>query len=165
MTLHIPVRMYVLRIVLLIAADLDLFISPLWENRVRSTKVTSKLFMAEPQPRRERMYTINLFALDIIHDLDLPIIAYISNSRVAVAGNFIVELRDGREDGVGVEVTRSGGMLQSDDVPIFEEPQLFIRVILFLLPPWENDPIIVVVFVVVASNLLLVGTDGICLHV
>ena len=165
MTLHIPICMNILRVVLLVTADLDLLEAPLRQNRIGRTKVTPKQPMTEPQPCRKRMDAVHMRAFDIIYDLDLPIIPCVSNTRVAIAGYFVVEFRDGRENGVRVEVPRGWRVLESDDVPVLEVPQLLIRVVLRLIPTGEDNPVVVVVFVVIAGDLLLVGADRVGLYV
>ena len=56
-------------------------------------------------------------------------------------------------------------MYKTDNVSVVEELNRAVNVNVRLIPAWSNYPVIVCILVVVASNLLLVGADGICLHV
>lgn len=58
MTLHIPMGMRIVRIILLITAHLNLLESPLRQNRIRGPQITPKLIMLKPQLRRQRMNPI-----------------------------------------------------------------------------------------------------------
>jgi hypothetical protein len=101
----VPVRMGIKRVILLITADLHLFVTPLGKDSVRCAKVTSYHLMTEPQAGGKSMNAIDLAfpaQLEIIHDLDHPIIVIIAYGGVAVARNFVVELCDGCRNWVGV---------------------------------------------------------------
>ena len=114
MTLHIPIRMHVLWVILLITTHLHLLETPLRQNRIRSAQITPQRLMPKPQARRQRMYPIHTLLrplLDIIHNLHLPIIMVIPNRFVPVTRDFVVQLRNGCKDRVGVEVPRGGGVV------------------------------------------------------
>ena len=86
--LDVPVRMGVTRIVLLITADLDLLEPPLWKDGVCRTEVAAENMVTEAQTGRERMdplHLIFLAHLDIINDLDDPVVMMITDGRVAIA--------------------------------------------------------------------------------
>ena len=103
--LDVPVGVRIAWVVLLITADLDLFETPLRENCVCRTQITAENVVPEAQTGCKRVYTLQilLFAqFDIVHDFDDPIIMLVSDCRVAVARNFMVELRDGGRYCVGV---------------------------------------------------------------
>ena len=102
MTLHIPIRMRILRIILLITANLNLLEPPLRQNRIRRSEVTPKVLMLEPQPRRQRMYPVHLGPFQIVHNLDLPVIMVVSDRFVTVTRHFVIELGNRRDDGVRV---------------------------------------------------------------
>ena len=45
-----------------------------------------------------------------------------------------------------------------------KEFQFVIRIVLWLVPPGQHNPVVVFIFVVVASDLLLGGSDGVGLY-
>jgi hypothetical protein len=59
--------------------------------------------------------------LDIIHNLNDPIIVIIPNRRVTITRHLVIELRDRRGDGVRVQVTRRRRVREPDGVAVFEE--------------------------------------------
>lgn len=59
-----------------------------------------------------------------------------------------------------MEHTSSRDVLEADDGVISEVANGAIDVETGLIPSWLDDPFVVIVFVVVASYLLLLGTDG-----
>ena len=168
MTLHIPIRMHVLGVILFITANLHLLKPPLRQNGIRSAQITPQRLMPKPQPRRQGMdptHALLRSLLDIIHNLHLPIIMVIPNRFVPIARHFVVQLRNGRKDRVGVEVPRGGGVVQADDVPVFEEADGIVGVVRRLVPAGEDDKVVVGVFVVVAGYLLLGRPHGVGLDV
>lgn len=102
---------------------------------------------------------------EIIDNLDDPIVVRISNSSVAVAADFLVELGDGGGKVVRVKVPTGGGVDETNDVSISKEDRICFRVDSWLFPGGCDDPLVVVVFVVVARHLLLLRTDGVRLDV
>ena len=166
--LDVPVRVDVARVVLLLAAHLDLLEAPLRQDRVRRAQVAARCLVAESQAGRQRVDPLVLVlgaAVDVVDDLDNPVILVVADSRVAVARHLIVKLRHRRRDGVRVQVTGSGGVLQTNRITILEEMEGKFRVVLGLVPSREEDPLVVLVLIVVASDLLLFRTDWVRLHV
>lgn len=109
MTLDVPIRMNILRVVFLNTTDFDLFETPLWQDSIGGAEIAPQLLMAESEARRERMNPFRVFPLfDIIHHLDLPIIPNVTNRGIPIARNLVVEFRNGRQDGVRVEVAACG---------------------------------------------------------
>lgn len=160
--------MYILRIILLITTDLDLLEPPLRQRIIRRPQITPRRLMPKPQPRRQRMDLLEMplrSPLHIVHDLHDPIIVKIADRSISVRGHFVIELRDGRDDVVRVQVAGGGGMDETDDVAIFEEADLALGIDGGFVPFRGDDPVVVAVLVVVAGHLLLVRTDGISLDV
>lgn len=114
--------------------------------------------MPEPDPRRQTMDPLHVPLLSphrIIHHLDHPVIVRVPDRRVPIARNLIVHFRDGRDDRVGMEVSPCSSMDESDDIPIFEKLDGTGRVDRVGLPGGRDEPLVVVVLVVVAGDLLL----------
>ena len=92
-TFDVPVRVRVFGVVLLVTADLNLLETPLRQNSVRSAEVASKVLVAETQTGGKR---VNLrwhrTLLDIVYDFNDPVVLVITDSRVTVARDFVVQL-------------------------------------------------------------------------
>jgi hypothetical protein len=56
-------------------------------------------------------------------------------------------------------------MYEANDVAVFKKANIPIPIDGGLLPTWRDEPVVVGVFVVVARDLLLIGSDRICLDV
>jgi len=103
--------------------------------------------------------------LNVIDDLHYPVIMYVADCFIAVAGNLVVQLCDWCWNGVRVQVPSRWCMLEADDISIFQESNWIVRVVFRLIPSRKNNPVVVVILVVVACHLLLIGSDRICLDV
>ena len=164
--LNVPVRMRVLRVVLLITADLDLLETPLRQDCVRSTKIATKRLVTETHASRERVHAVGLRPrFKVINDFDNPVVLLVADGRVAIARDFVVQLRDGRRDGVRVQVAGGRGVLEPDRVAVLEEAERAVRVVRSLIPAGHHNPLVVLVLVVVAGHLLLLGADRVGLDV
>ena len=103
MALDVPEGMDVRRVVLLLAADLDLLETPLREHSVRRAEITARGPVAEAQAGRERVDAFVLVlgaTVDVIDDLDDPVVLVVADGRVTVARHFVVELGNRRWDRV-----------------------------------------------------------------
>lgn len=93
--------------------------------------------------------------MQIIHDLHNPVIMIVPDRRVSVTAHFVVGLGHGRGDGVRVQVTGCGSMGEADDGAMLEGDEFGIGVERGGAPFGEEGPLVVVVFVVIAGDLLL----------
>ena len=91
----------------------------------------------------------------IANDLDNPVILGITNSGVTVARDFVVGLGDGSGDLVRVKVAASLSVNETNDIAIAGEAELLVCVIGNLMAVGVEEPVVVSIFVVVASDLLL----------
>lgn len=160
--------MNVVDVVLLIARHLDLLEPPLRKHRVGSSNVASRVLMPEPQSSRQRMNPLDVLLLAlsrIVHDLDDPVVVRVSDGSVPVARDLVVELGDGSGDGMGVEVSSCRSVDESNDVVVLEEANVAGVGDGLGFPGRSDDPLVVVVLVVVAGDLLLVRSDGVGLDV
>ncbi len=105
-----------------------------------------------------------LALLEIVHHFDLPVVMEIANGLVAVARHLVVELRDRRWDIMGVQIARGGPVLQTDHIPVLQIPNLAVEIQCGFVPSGVNDPLVVAILVVVASNLLLIRAHRECLN-
>lgn len=94
----------------------------------------------------------------VADDLNLPVVLIVTNSQVTVTGNLLVASRDGGSDIMGVKVAASLSVDQSDNRVVANESEIALGVVVLLAAVGVEEPVVVGVFVVVASNLLLLGT-------
>lgn len=114
--------------------------------------------MLESQTRCEGVYPVNMLPfppLDIVHNLDPPVIMDIANGRIPVARYLMVELCYGCRDRVRVKVAGCRGVREADDIVVLEESDRRFGIVHCLFPPRQEIPLVVVVLVVIAGNLLL----------
>jgi hypothetical protein len=159
-------RVWIVRVVLLVAAHFDLLESPFGQTLVCSTEVTPQHGMTQAQSCRERVYPFELVAtpaVKVINDFDQPVIVVVTNRSISVARDLVVQLCDWRRDVVRVQVATCGLVDKANEVIVLKESNGPIQVNTRLLPAWSNDPVIVGVLVVVARDLLLIRPDGVSL--
>jgi hypothetical protein len=107
MTLHVPMRVGIRFIVLLVARHFDLLEPPLGQHRVGRSQITSQCLVPKPQSSRQRMDPIDFLPpspVQVIHDLNDPVVVIVPNCPVPVAAHFVVALCHWRNDGVRVQV-------------------------------------------------------------
>lgn len=168
MALNVPIGMHVIHVILLVATNLYLLEPPLRKVGVRRAQIAVLSLMAESESRRQRMDSVHLVLgplLDIIDDLHDPIVLKVADRRVSVTRHLVVELCDRGRDRVRVQVSACGAVYKTDDVSVVEELDRAVGVNVRFIPAWSDYPVIVYILVVVASNLLLIGADGVCLDV
>lgn len=66
---------------------------------------------------------------------------------------------------MGVKIPSGGPVHKTNDVSVGEESDRIIGIIFGFVPARRDYPFVVVVLVMIASDLLLIGTHGICLDV
>jgi hypothetical protein len=94
------------------------------------------------------------------------VILGVSNSKVAVARDFPVSLGDRSSDLVRVEVATSLSVNETNDVAVANVSDLLVLgIVIAILSVRVEEPVVVGILVVVASNLLLSGALGVGLHV
>ena len=101
----------------------------------------------------------------VAHNFNNPMILGVANSGVAVAGNFPITLCNRGSDLVRVEVAAGLGMEQTNNVTVTGVAKLLIRLVLDFVAVGVEEPVVVGVLVVVASDLLLCRTLGVGLNV
>lgn len=150
--------MRVFFIVFLGTRNFDLFESPLGQDGVGCAQITSQGLVPEPQTCRQRMDAVDLFppaSVQVVYNLDNPVVMPVSDSRVSVAADFIVGFGDRGSNSVRVEVASRRCVLEADDVTMFKRDEFTVGVNWRRAPGGKERPLIVVVFVVVAGDLLL----------
>jgi hypothetical protein len=94
-----------------------------------------------------------------------PVIFGVTNSGVAVAGNFPIALCNRSSDLVRVEVTASLSVDETNDVAIARVAEVLIGLVIDFVTVGVEEPVVVRILVVVASDLLLCGALGVGLNV
>ena len=101
-------------------------------------------------------------AEEIVNDFDDPVVVRVADGRVAVARHFVVQLGDGRRDRMRVQVAAGRGVDEPDRVAVAEVDDLALfEVDRIGFPRRRHEPLVVLVLVVVARDLLLLRTDGV----
>lgn len=149
------------RLVLLGAGNFDLLETPLWEVDVASPQVAAQNLVLQSERRSKRPDIAVVTGSSVINDLDLPVVLVIADSQIAIARYLLVGLRHRGRDLVGVEVAASLGVDQADVVAIADESGFSLSVIVLITAVGVEEPFVVGVLVVVASNLLLGRAFGI----
>jgi hypothetical protein len=157
--LDVPVGVDITGLVLLHTSSLNLLETPLRQVDIASAKVAAKIDV--PQAERSgqsAQLRVIPGRVGIVDDFDLPVILGVSNSKVAVARNFPVSLGDGSSDLVRVEVAAGLSVDKTNDVAVANVSDLLVLgIVIGRLSVGVEEPVVVGVLVVVASNLLLSG--------
>lgn len=165
MTLNVPVGEDILGLVLLGASDFDLLETPLWQVDVARSEIAVKLSVPKSECSRQSAKLGVIARRGVINDLDLPVILLVTNSDIAITGNFVVSFSNRCGDLVGVQVATRLSVEQPDNCLVTHKLDGIFWVELWLVTVGIEKPVVVRVFVVVASHLLLLRTFRICLNV
>lgn len=111
------------------------------------------------------IYLVLTAAVDVVHNLDDPMVLIITNSRVTVTRNFMVQLGDGGRNRVRVEVPCGRCVLKTDDIAVLEVADKTLRIVHRLVPARQDVPLVVLILVVITGDLLLLGAHRIRLDV
>lgn len=106
-----------------------------------------------------------LSSVNIVDNFDYPVIMSITNGTVSVARNFVVELRDGGRDVVRVQVAGCRSVLKTNNIAMLKVFYGSVGIVGRLTPLRQDNPVVVVIFIVIACNLLLSRTYGVNLYV
>jgi hypothetical protein len=164
-SLNIPVGVGVARVVLLGASNLDLLETPLRQVHVAGSEITAKNLMLETESGGESSDLATVTRGRVANNLDLPVVLFVTNSQVTVAGNLLVASCDGSSNVVGVQVAPGLSMDKSNNRVVANESEIALGAVVLLPTVRVKEPVVVSVLVVVASNLLLLGTLRIGLDV
>lgn len=161
MGLDVPVGKGIPRVVTLVASHLDLLETPLWQVDIAGAEVTAKNLMFQPEGSSQGADLAPVARCNILDHFDLPMILIVPNSEVAVRGHFLVALGDRSWDIVGVQVSACLRVDQTNDGAVSNKSWLSLWIIVGIAAVGVEPPLVVGIFVVVACNLLLVGSLGI----
>jgi hypothetical protein len=165
--LDVPVSVDITRLVLLDTGSLDLLETPLRQVDVASAKVAAKIDVPQAEGGGQSAELgVVPGRVGIVDYFDLPVILGVSNSKVAVARHFPVGLGDRSSDLMRVEVATSLSVNETNDIAVADVSDLLVLgVVIAILSVGVEEPIVVGILVVVASNLLLSGALRVGLNV
>ena len=163
--LNVPVSVGVAGVVLLGAGNLNLLETPLREVDVASSKVAAKNLVLETESSGKSPDPAAVARSSIPDNLNLPMILVVTNSQVTVRRNLLVASSDGGSNVVRVQVAASLGVNKANDGAVTNETEISLGVVVIISAVGVEEPVVVGVLVVVASNLLLLGTLGVGLDV
>jgi hypothetical protein len=114
-SLDVPVSISVTRVVLLVASNLNLLETPLRKVDIASSKIAVQRGVPEAESSGQSANLAAITRCRIPDNFNLPVILFISNSEVTVAGNFAVRLGNGSINVVRVQVAASLGVNETND--------------------------------------------------
>lgn len=161
--LNIPVSVNIPGLVFLHACRLYLFEAPLRQVNIARSKIAAQNRVSQSKSRREGPNPAPIPRGSVIHNLDFPVVFLIPDGDISVTGDFIVRLRDRSRYGVRVQVTSGLSVNKADDIAVTGELQRSIGIVVGLIAVRVDEPIVVRILVVIASNLLLLGAFRVCL--
>lgn len=165
-SLHVPVSVGIAGVVVLGAGNFNLLETPLRQVPVGSSEVAAENRVLETESGGQSADSASIARGGVAKNFNLPVVLVVTNSQVTVARNFLVGLGHRGSDFVGVQVAASLGVEQTDSRAVTNEAKLFrLRVVVLLTTVGVDEPVVVGVLVVVASNLLLLRTVGVGLNV
>lgn len=165
MGLNVPVGVSVAGLVILGAGDFNLLETPLRQVDIASAKVATQDLMLQAKCRSQSPDLAPIPRSSIADNLNLPVILFITNSGISVRRNLPIGLGEGSGNLVRVKVAASLGMEETDSGAITNEAGLLGSIILGIAAVRVEEPVVVGIFVVIASNLLLVRTLRVSLDV
>lgn len=163
--LDVPVSVHIARLVLLDAGRFDLLEAPLRQVDISGSQVAAQYGVPESESGRQGTNFGAVAGRSVVHHLNLPVVLVVSDGDVSITRDLVVRLRNGCGDGVGVQIPTSLSMDKTDSIAIADELQIPIGVKFRLLAIRVNKPVIVGILVVIAGDLLLVGSLRECLNV
>jgi len=153
--LNVPVRVDISGLVLFDTGSLNLFETPLRQVDISSTEVASEIHMLQPESGCQGADLRIIPRGSIPHNFDLPVILGITHSSISIARDFPVSLGNGSGDLMRMKVTASLSMNQTNDITISGEAEGLFRLVVGFMAVGVEEPVIVSIFVVIASDLLL----------
>ena len=158
--LDVPVSVDIARVVLLDTGGLNLLETPLRQVDVASAEVAIEVDVSETEGGSQSADLGVIARRSVVDNLDNPVVLGVADSGVAVARNFVVGLGDGSGDRVRVQVTASLGVDQTNDIAVANILKRSVGIELGLVTVGVEEPVVVGILVVVASDLLLLRALG-----
>ena len=160
----VPVRVRIPGIIILRAADLNLLEAPLRQVDVAGAEIASQNRVFQPECRRECSNSATIPGSYIANHFDFPMVLGVSDRKIAVARDFLVTLGNRCRDFVRVQIATGLGVHQPDDVAVADEARRSFGIVLDVGSVGVEEPVVVSILVVVASDLLLARALRVCLN-
>lgn len=163
MAFNVPVSIDIAGLVLLRARDFNLLETPLGQIRVASTEVAAEIRVPQPEGRSQRAYLRIVPRRGITDNFNDPVVLGISHGGVSVAGDFPVTLCDGSSNLMRMQIAAGLSVDEANFVAIAREAKFLIWLVLDIITVGVEEPIIVSILMMIASDLLLCRAFGISL--
>lgn len=155
MSLDVPVSIDIFGVVGLVAGDFDLFETPLWQVDIASSKITAQSGMLQSESSRQSSYLTSVARCNIFDNLHGPVILLIANGGISITRDFAISLGDRSCNLVGVKISASLRMYQTQNIAICDKLWIGFGIILCLTTVRVKPPLVVGIFVVITGDLLL----------
>jgi hypothetical protein len=163
--LDVPVSVDIARVVFLDTCCFNLLETPLRKVDVTSAKIAVEIRVSEAESSSQGADLGEVARRSVIDDLNDPVILCVANSGVAVARNFVIGLGDRSRNRVRVQITASLSMDQTNNIAVADKLERSFGIKLGLVAVGVEEPVVVGILVVVASDLLLLRTFRVGLNV
>nr|POE53354.1 hypothetical protein CFP56_28576 [Quercus suber] len=144
---------------------LDLLETPLRQIHVAGTEIAVHGWRLQTERSGQGADFATIVGSDVTDNLDLPMVLVVANGCVAITRDLVVRLCDRCRDLVGVQIPASLSMNQTNDVLVLDEFERCLWVVARPGAVGPQEPVVIGIFVMVASNLLLLGSFGVSLDV
>ena len=151
--------------VLLDTRHFDLLETPLRQVDVPGSKVATHIIVPQSEGRSQSSELRVVVRSRIPDDFNSPVVLGVANSCIAVARNLPISLGNGCCDLVRVQVAASLCVNETDDIAIANILDRCLCIELGLMSVGIEEPVVVRILVVIASDLLLLRSFRICLYV
>lgn len=162
---HVPVCVGIARIVVLGASHLDLTETPLRQVDVASTEIAPHHLVLQAESSSQGAESALVLGRNVPHNLNLPVVLIITHSQVAIRRDLLVGLRNWGGNIVTVQIAAGLSVDQTDHIAVTEKSGLRALVVVGVATVGVEEPVVVGILMVVAGNLLLVGSLRVCLYV
>jgi hypothetical protein len=155
MTFNVPVSIDIAGLVLLGTRDFDLFETPLRQIRVASAEIAAKISVLQPESRSKRANLRIVPGRSITDNFDNPVVLSISHGGISVTGNFPVTLCNWSSNLMRMQIAASLSVDEPDVVAIAREAKLLVWLVLNIITVGIEEPVVVSILMMIASDLLL----------
>lgn len=163
MALDVPVSVYVSRLVLLGTSDLNLLETPLRQIDVARSEVAAEIGVPQTERGGQSSDLRIVVGSRVTDNFDNPVVLGVPYSGVAVARHLVISLGDRGSDLMRVEITAGLSVNETDGVAVAREAERLLGIVFDFCPVGIEEPVIVRVLVMIASNLLLTRPLGVSL--
>jgi hypothetical protein len=165
MTFDIPVSKDILGLVVLGAGHLNLLETPLRQIDISCSQIAVELGVPKPECCRQCAELGVVTRRGIIDNLDLPVVLLVTNCDVTVTRDFVVTLGNRSSDLMRVQVASSLCVEHANNSLVTHKSNGVFWVEFRFVAVGIEEPVVIGVLVMVASDLLLHRSLWVCLNV